>query len=379
MSKAFRLLLILASCAIGLAVLINFPAITSFFSSLFSLFLPVLIGLAIAFILNIPLSFLERQWIRLFGESRPCPRRFSCLLLCFLLLFGAAALLLYTVFPQLARTVHTLINRLPEYTHTVRSWYLSFGDYLASHRIPLSLPEFPADTSSLTDALGSYLEEHQHNLLSFSKGLLRTTYRALLNLLLGLVFSLYFLAQKERLCAQIKKLLWALFSKETVGRILDFAALCRTTFSRFITGQLVEATLLGSICFLGMLLFRMPYPLLISMIIGITAIVPVFGAIVGTAFGALLILLDSPITALWFVLFILALQQLETNLIYPRVVGKSVGLPGIWVLFSITVGGSFGVIGLLLSVPFAAVLYCSLKQFVNGRLNKKGQPTPPAP
>ncbi len=381
MSRAMRLLLILATVTLSLVVLVNFPAIASFFSSLLALVLPVLIGLSLAFILNIPLRLLENGWVRLFGKTRPRLRRFCCLILCFLLLFGVSALVLCTVLPQLGRTVSTLITRLPEYTETVRSWYLSFCHFLAAHRIPLSLPDFPSDTSSLIGALSTYLEEHRSHLLHLSGELLRSTYRALLNVLLGFVFSLYFLGQKERLCAQSKKLLLALFSEESVRRILDFTSLCRETFSRFITGQLLEATLLGSICFLGMLTLRMPYPLLISVIIGITALVPVFGAIVGTAFGALLILLDSPVTALWFIIFILVLQQIETNLIYPRVVGKSVGLPGVWVLFSVTVGSSFGIGGLLLSVPVAAVLYCTLRQFINGRLLRKegGEGDPPPP
>lgn len=373
MSGALRLLLILAAVAVALILLVNFSAITSFFGSLLSVFLPVLIGLALAFVLNIPLRFLERRWVRVFGEDRRGLRRFLCLTLCLLLLLGAALLLLYTVLPQLGRTLNTLIRRLPEYTERLRLWYLSFSSYLSEHRFPLSLPSIPADSSSLNETVGSYLEEHSHRLFRLSAGLIRSTYRALLDLLLGFVFSLYFLARKEWLCARTKQLLLALFSERSVRRILSFGALCRETFSHFITGQLAEATLLGSICFLGMLLFGMPYPLLISVIIGITALIPVFGAIVGTALGALLILLESPTAALWFVLFILALQQLETNLIYPRVVGRSVGLPGIFVLLAVTVGGSFGVIGLLVSVPTAAVLYSALKQFVSGRSAKKGK------
>ncbi len=376
MNGMLRLLLILAIIALALFVLVNFSAISSLLSSLLSVLLPPLIGLALAFLLNIPLRALERWWVRFLGEQRKGLRRFCCLCLCLLFLFGAAALVLYTVLPQLGRTLAALIRRLPEYTQRLRDWYLSLCDYLSRHRFPLSLPAIPASSASLNDALEGFLEEHRHHLLRLSTEVLRATYRTLLNGLLGLVFSLYFLSQKEKLCAGVKRLLLALFSKESVRRILDFGALCGDTFSRFITGQLTEALLLGSVCFLGMLLFGMPYPLLISVIIAVTALVPVFGAIVGTSFGALLILLDSPSAALGFVVFILVLQQLETNLIYPRVVGRSVGLPGIWVLLAVTVGSSFGVAGLLLSVPSAAVLYCSLRQFVNGRLTKKSEAEP---
>ena len=134
---------------------------------------------------------------------------------------------------------------------------------------------------------------------------------------------------------------------------------------------MTEAVIIGALCFLGMVIFRMPYALLISMLVGVTALIPIFGAFLGTGVGAFLILLDDPIRAIWFVIFIIVLQQLEGNLIYPRVVGKSVGLPGLWVLIAVTVGSSFGLVGMLVSVPLASVGYCLLRQFVHSRLKGK--------
>lgn len=180
-------------------------------------------------------------------------------------------------------------------------------------------------------------------------------------------------AQKETLTGQAKKVVRALFSEKWAHWITDVARMTNRTFSNFVTGQLTEAVILGTLCFLGMLIFRLPYAGVISVLVGFTALIPIFGAFIGVGIGAFLILLVSPIKALWFILFFVILQQLEGNLIYPRVVGKSVGLPGIWVLAAVTVGGNaFGLAGMLLAVPLCSVLYTLARQGVNARLARKG-------
>ena len=366
MSSAIRVFAVLAVIAVVLLAAVNYPVLSSLFSSLLSVFLPILIGLALAFVLNLPLRALESLWVRLFGDRRKKLRRFCFLALCLLLLVAFGALLLCLILPQLIETLRSLIARLPEYAARIEGWRVSFSAFLEEKGIPLSLPSF-GDVSAIRDAVNGFLEEHGHRLVDLSMELLRGTYRTVIDLILSLVLALYFLAQKEHLCAQAKKLLSALFSPASVRRILRFGTLCQRAFSNFITGQLTEAAIIASLCFLGMLLFRMPYPLLISVTVGITALIPIFGAIIGTGIGALLILLDNPIGALWFVIFIVVLQQLETNLIYPKVVGKSVGLPGLWVLISVTVGSSFGIVGMLVSVPIVSVLYGVVRDFVHGR------------
>ena len=160
--------------------------------------------------------------------------------------------------------------------------------------------------------------------------------------------------------------------KSNVDRVVSFVQIVDRTFTNFITGQITEAVIIGSLCFIGMLIFRMPYAAVVSVLVGVTALIPVFGAFIGTAVGAFLILFDDPIKALWFIVFIVVLQQLEGNLIYPKVVGKSVGLPGIWVLVAVTIGGTVGgVAGIIISVPACAVIYCLLSQLVTVRLKKK--------
>ena len=168
------------------------------------------------------------------------------------------------------------------------------------------------------------------------------------NVILGLVFAFYVLSQKEKLGRNLKKVIFAFLSGERAESVLNFFALTNRIFTSFVTGQITESVIIGSLCFLGMVTLRMPYVPMISVLVGFTALIPVFGAFIGTGVGAFLILMVNPIKALWFILFIVVLQQVEGNLIYPKVVGKSVGLPGIWVLAAVTIGSSaFGELGWL--------------------------------
>ena len=195
---------------------------------------------------------------------------------------------------------------------------------------------------------------------------------AMVDIVLGIVFAVYLLSQKEKLGKQAKKSTRAILGDERSKRFLDITSLANKVFTKFVTGQVTEACIIGVLCFIGMLIFRMPYAAIISVLVGFTALIPIFGAFIGTGIGAFLILLESPIKAIWFVLFIIVLQQLEGNLIYPRVVGKSVGLPPIWVLAAVTIGGGlFGIPGMLFGVPVCSVMYVLFKEFVNKQNNQK--------
>ena len=189
---------------------------------------------------------------------------------------------------------------------------------------------------------------------------------AIVNVVLGVVFAIYLLAQKENLIRQTNKVVHTIFKSEVADRLERLAKLVHSVFTKFVTGQLTEAVIIAVLCFIGMLIFRMPYAGMVSVLIGFTALIPMFGAFIGTAIGAFLILFESPVKAIWFVVFIIILQQLENNLIYPKVVGKSVGLPGIWVLCAVTIGGSaFGILGMLFSVPICSVMYVLFKNYIN--------------
>ena len=326
-------------------------------STVFSIFLPFLLGGCLAFLLNVILRPVERGWRRAWGK-RYGPRqkraqRPVCLLVSTLLLVGVVFAIFFIVVPALKDSVVNFVSLLPSRLAHLEHWWNNLAGFLEAHSI--QLPEFSLNSAEL-----------QNNITS-------SIFSLVVNLVLALAFSLYLLAQKETLTGQAKKVVRALFSEKWAHWITDVARMTNRTFSNFVTGQLTEAVILGTLCFLGMLIFRLPYAGVISVLVGFTALIPIFGAFIGVGIGAFLILLVSPIKALWFILFFVILQQLEGNLIYPRVVGKSVGLPGIWVLAAVTVGGNaFGLAGMLLAVPLCSVLYTLARQGVNARLARKG-------
>ena len=207
-----------------------------------------------------------------------------------------------------------------------------------------------------------------------SLGVASTVAGTITSLVLGIVFAIYILLKKEDLRRQIKKVMRAYLPEKKEKKIIEISELSNKIFGNFITGQCLEAVIIGVLCFIGMLLLNIPYASTISVLVGFTALIPVFGAFIGTIVGAFLILMVSPTKAIIFIIFILILQQLEGNLIYPKVVGKSVGLPGIWVLVAVTIGASvYGILGMLISVPLCSILYSIIRTNVNDKIDQKNK------
>lgn len=344
-------------------------------SALFAILSPFILGCAIAFIINVLLRPVEQTWDKLWGKrSKPTHEKLKrpvCLIFSTLVIAGIIFALFFIVIPALKDSVESFAAMLPQHLATLETWWKSL--YTMLNQYGIVLPTFTLDLEGIYNTILNFFTNYGQTLMDKTIGVTTSIFSAAVNFVLALVFSLYVLIQKETLCRQAKKTVLALLSEKKAAWLMDLTALTNKTFSNFITGQLTEAVILGSLCFVGMVLFNMPYASVVAVLIGFTALIPIFGAFIGILIGAFLILLISPIKALWFVIFILILQQIEGNLIYPRVVGKSVGLPGIWVLAAVTVGGNaFGLVGMILSVPICSVLYTLLRQLVNSRLEKKG-------
>ncbi|MBR5472914.1 MAG: AI-2E family transporter, partial [Clostridia bacterium] len=263
-------------------------------------------------------------------------------------------------------------DKIPQYAKTVEVWYGNLSEFLEQYNFELpELPKLVVGSSSAKDEtlISSLIDKYGNKLLGTTVNVTTSIVSIVVDLVLGVVFAIYLLAQKEKLGNQIKRACLALFGKTRADRLVELAALTDNVFAKFVTGQLTEAIIIGILCFIGMTIFRMPYAGIISVLVGFTALVPMVGSFIGTGIGAVLILFEDPIKAVWFVLFIIILQQFEGNLIYPKVVGKSVGLPGIWVLVSVTVGGAlFGIPGMLFSVPLCTVVYVVFKEYVNDKI-----------
>lgn len=371
--RTFRYL----ALAAGAVVLIywslnNTDKVSSVFDGIMTVIEPFILGFCIAFVINVLMRPLEKLWDKIpkkkTDKISQKLRRPVCLILSTLIMVGIVFALLFMIIPEFKNTFGTIAKAFPQYMSKIEGWLASAVKFAESHGF--TIPEFSFNAEKIMNVLGNAINDS--GIVDKTLNITGSIVTGVVNLVIAFAFSFYLLSQKEKLASGSKKVLYAFFRNEKVNKFLDFIELADQTFTNFLTGQLMEAVIIGVLCFIGMLIFRMPYAAVISVLVGTTALIPVFGAFIGTAIGAFLILFVSPMKAVWFVVFIVILQQLEGNLIYPKVVGKSVGLPGIWVLTAVTIGGNLlGVVGILISVPLCAVLYTLLRQSVNGRLKKK--------
>lgn len=351
-------------------ILLNIKSVLSTFGSIIGILKPFIIAFCMAFILNLPMTFFENKVFNLLdnqksGYARKLKRPLS-ILTTFITVIGLVIALALFVIPELISSISTLLNAVPDY---VRSFEKLINQYISSTEI----------LQNAYDTLMTTWKE----LLTIVGGLLTTSLTSILtttisitsgvvNFVLSIVLTIYMLASKETLLYHSKKILYAFVFKPLADKIIRVIRLSNTTFSKFITGQCIEAVILGILCFIGMNIFSMPYSLLVSVLIGVTALIPVFGAFIGTIPSVFLILLINPMQALWFIVFILCLQQFEGNVIYPKVVGNSVGLPAIWVMLAMLVGGStLGLIGMLIGIPVFSVAYQLIREYTNKRLDSK--------
>ncbi len=361
-----RILLIITFTVVLIWAVYNHNMLFGYLGQLYSLVSPFVVGLCMAYVVNVIMRPIERMWLKLLsrrkGDWVEKLKRPICLLLSILLIIGIILAVIFLILPELSKSVSSLVSMIPTYVSEVESWWDTLSGSLNKYGI--ELPELDFNADKLVD----FLKDGGTAVINTTLSATTSIVVAIINIVLALAFSIYVLAQKETLKRQSKKVLSKLMKPEQMQKLLDMLDLINRTFTNFITGQLTEAVIIGALCFIGMSIFGMPYAPAISVLVGFTALIPVFGAFIGTAIGAFLILLIEPIQALWFVVFIIVLQQFEGNLIYPKVVGKSVGLPGIWVLVAVTIGGNaMGVVGMLISVPLCSVLYVIARNAVNGK------------
>ncbi|MGN8967506.1 AI-2E family transporter [Intestinimonas sp. HCP28S3_D6] len=366
--KMFRSILLLITFTVGLVfVIVRFDDLWHMVRLILSQLTPLFAGLAIAFILSRPCAFFRRTLDRglkgtpLTGFSLPLAVALS-----YVLLIGVVAAIFAFVIPQLTSSVGRFAANLSSYLAQVQVWINDITAWL--HLEELDLSQFGQTLREFVNSLFSALSTAVPQLLSLTSGLVSVV----VTMVLALVFSVYMLSGKDTLLGQCRRVLKAYAPKKVYNVVLDVASLTADTFSRFVSGQITEACILGGLTFLGMLILRLDYALLIAVLIGVSALVPVVGAYVGAITSALLLVMVDPIDALIFLIFLVCLQQIEGNVIYPRVVGTSLGLPGIWVLTAVTVGGGlFDLAGVLLSVPVASILYALLKRDVRKRLTRQ--------
>lgn len=379
--KNIKRVLLLIACAILLYWgLNNLSVLGGLLSSILSLFSPLLIGVGIAYVMNLLLMAIERLWDKALKKApelwRVKLKRPICLTLAFLLFLGIIFAIIFILIPRLEEAGTNLVANVPGYITQIQGWWDNLTAFAADHGI--TLPELSMNVEDATKFITKLLTSNGDSVVNTTINITTSILGALVNVLLALVFSVYMLAQKEKLLAQSKRLLLAALPQKAGERTMHILKLTNGAFSSFVTGQVTEAFILGTLCCLGMLILRLPYALPVSVIISFTSLIPIFGAWIGAATGAFLIVFVSPVKALTFLIFLLILQQVEGNLIYPKVVGKSVGLPGLWVLAAVTIGGgAFGVLGMLLGVPVCSVIYALVQDYLRAQPAQQ-PPAPPA-
>ena len=369
--RNFKCILLLVLCAILLYWgLNNLSALSAVVDSFFSLLAPLLLGICVAYVVNLLLKVVERLWDKALAKApeiwRGKLKRPICLTLTMLLFLGIIFAIIFILIPRLEEAGATLVANVPVYVDQLQSWWNGVIAFAAERGV--TLPELSMNADNATKVLKDFLTNNGDNVVNTTLDITTSILGALVNFLLALVFSVYLLAQKEKLLAQSKRLLLAAIPKKAGKRTMHILKITNNAFSSFVTGQVTEAFILGTLCCIGMLILRLPYALPVSVIIASLSLIPIFGAWIGAATGAFLIVFQSPIKALTFLIFLLILQQVEGNLIYPKVVGKSVGLPGLWVLAAVTLGGgAFGVLGMLLGVPVCSIVYSLVQEFIRGK------------
>lgn len=348
---------------------INYIKVLGLLAAAVNMAAPFILGAAIAFILNVPMRRIERSLSYVLKKGSRLLRPVS-MALSILLVAGVLFLVMFVVAPQLVRTLLGLQSSIPVFFGEVRQWLEQL--FAENPQILTNMEQIQIDWQQLFNDSLKFLKNGAGSMLDTTFSAAISIVNGMSAFLIGFIFSIYILLQKENLIRQIKKLLAAFLPERTVEGIVRIAALTSRTFSNFFTGQCMEAVILGSMFFIVLVVLRLPYALLIGVLIAFTALIPVFGAFIGWAVGAFLMLIISPMDALLFSVVFFTLQQIEGNMIYPHVVGNSVGLPSIWVLVAVTLGGSMmGVVGMLIFIPLCSVLYTLLRDTVNERLKRR--------
>ncbi|MBQ6823816.1 MAG: AI-2E family transporter [Clostridia bacterium] len=339
------------------------PAVSGFVTTLLGAASPLFIGAAIAFVVNLLMSFYERHW---FPKAKKKwilrSRRPICMVLALITMLAIISGVVWLVLPQLISGISLLIAQTPAAITKLINW-LDGLEFMPQDTIA-TLKSI--DWQSRIGELAKVLTSGVGNVMNVVISTVSSVFNGLVTALVSVIFAVYLLLMKDTLLRQIKRVLERYLPEGINRKIYYTAGILNRCFARYISGQCLEAVILGVLCFIGMLLLRLPYAPMIAALIAVTALIPVAGAYIGGGVGAFLILTESPVKALIFIVFLVVLQQLEGNLIYPRVVGDSLGLPALWVLAAVTVGGGvMGILGMLIAVPITATLYQLLKNDLN--------------
>ena len=359
--------------ALLVVALWKFDVVLDVLKTIGQIIFPFILGGAIVFVINVPMSFLEKKIFENIKKENKAARKLArpvSLLLTIVLVVGVIALVMIGVIPQLTKTMGSLMINITDFIPQIKIW---IRDFFHDNREIMNLVDqvqFKPDQAIRWGI--SLLGNGAGNMMNTTVSAVGSVVSGLATFFIAFSFACYVLFQKEKLHVQVRKVLFAFLPKQKADAFLKVCSLTYRTFANFLTGQCLEAVILGCMFVATLSILRMPYALLIGVLIAFTALIPIFGAFIGCAVGSFLIFMVSPKQAIIFIIVFLVLQQIEGNLIYPHVVGESVGLPSIWVLAAVTIGGNLmGIVGMLVFIPLLSVVYTIFRKVVYQRLKKR--------
>lgn len=366
-------------CIIFFLAVKNIGTVTGVMGKAISIFTPFIVGAGLAFLINVPMNKIEAKLFPPGLEDNKTAKKAKIIkgarrpvsfFLTLILGLGVLGIAINIIVPQIADTMVAVGKQIPFAIDTSQKW---INDHLSTlEAVKKFTDKANVDWDKIASNLSSALQAGGSNLLNSGFDTVSGILSGLVSFFIGLIFAIYLLMQKEKLACQGKQVLYSSLAEKTADRVIYVLSMAGDTFAKFITGQCLEACILALMFFISMTVIGLPYALMISVMIGFLNLIPILGSFIGLFFGGLLMLMESPSEALIFLILFIVLQQIEANLIYPHVVGNSVGLPSIWVLMAVTVGGSLmGVLGMILFIPLCSVLYFLITFYVKDSLDRK--------
>ena len=358
-------------------ILINLKRVSGIFSSVSGILRPFIIAAIFAYIVNGPMMFFERLFGRLTDKKKPRPvlKRVLAIIAAWVASLAVLVLFFVIIVPDVKISITTLINNLPSYFESLKAFIVALAE---KYQLDISYLNSFMNFQVTADGIMEIIDKYSDALIPQLANIANISVQIgsfIADVIIAIIISVYLLFSKETLIAQLKKVLYALFSRKLADVSVRVARETHRTFSGFINGKLLDSLIIGILCFIGMSILKYEYALLISFIVGVTNVIPFFGPMFGAIPSVLLLLMIDPWHALWFAVFIFALQQLDGNVIGPKILGDSTGLPALWVMFAILVGGAlWGVAGMFVGVPLFAVIYRFSKEIFENLLKKKNMP-----
>lgn len=345
----------------------NLDIIVGIVNKFFNVLSPFILGGVLAFILNIPMTKIEdfiKRRVKVRQDKSAI--RIISIVISLVILVAIIGVMAFLLIPELVENIQLLIKNIPVFIRNVEDWVINLLDKYPDVQFKLE------ETLKKSTDVNEIMLDLLNSLLNGSIGFISSLISGIITLFTAIVFAVYMLSQKEYLLRGTKKIVYACLDKEKADDVMEMGVLANDVFSKFVSGQCVEVVILGGIFFVVLSVFKFPYALIISILTTITALIPIFGAMIAMVIGAILIAITNPAQAVIFIIVFQIIQQIEGNFIYPRVVGKSVGLSPMWTLLAVTVGGSlFGIVGMLVGLPLASIIYAIIKVNVNSKLKEK--------